>query len=94
MDIKTPEDWWTLAIERRDDFKKVCKLVYSDPDRCNAEIKIMDAAYQDKNHDMLHYTLEQIWSDAPDAPMIHQWPSWFQLCDLCSEFWVFGEESK
>lgn len=30
-----------------------------------------------------------VWGVAPDSPIIHRWAGWFELCDLCSESWVF-----
>ena len=93
MNIRTPEDWWLIAIAKRKDFEETCTLVYSDAAQCNAELKAMRVAYDVRNADMLHDTLERIWANAPDKPIIHHWPSWGALCNLCSEFWVFQNDS-
>lgn len=37
---------------------------------------------------------EQIWSDAPDKPYIHEWTGWGRLCDLCSERYVLDEATS
>ena len=38
----------------------------------------------------IHRRLNQLWLDLPDQPSIRYSP-FFDLCDLCSEFWVFEE---
>jgi len=37
---------------------------------------------------------EKAWESAPDSISIHYNIGWYDLCDLCSENWVFYEEES
>ena len=47
-----------------------------------------------RNHDALLRLFHQAWTAAPDDVLIHSWNGWFDLCDLCSEEWVFYEAAN
>jgi hypothetical protein len=44
------------------------------------------------NHERIRQYLQAFWSAAPDQSWIHNVPGWYELCDLCSEYWVFTPE--
>lgn len=89
MGIQTKEDWIETA-------KVVVPLLPEymaeesgqvDPGMVETELtKHMEA----EDWPMLHQRLNEIWAWLPDRPSIHRRP-FSQLCDLCSEFWVFEE---
>lgn len=41
---------------------------------------------------MLHKRFEEIWNWLPDRPSIRRYP-FFDICDLCSEYWVFEDNN-
>lgn len=79
--INSPEDWWqTLAA-----FMFWAKP-WLDPDIFSA----LEENRRDKDWRQAGNWCHKIWADLPDRrPM----PAGFgQLCDCCSEQWVFDEE--
>lgn len=46
-----------------------------------------------RNHEMVLDVLNTVWAKAPDHASIHKRPAWSVLCELCSEDWIFYEES-
>jgi hypothetical protein len=38
--------------------------------------------------------IQLCWGAAPDAAYIYKWPSWKEICLLCSEDWVFDPDHK
>lgn len=54
-------------------------------------MSMMEDLKKDRDHQTLHLWLERVWAAAPDERYIHTWKSWHDLCDLCSEYWVFDE---
>jgi hypothetical protein len=54
-------------------------------------LRVIESAREERNHEVLLHWLNLCWLAAPDKPYIHTWPSWYTLCDLCSECWVFDE---
>jgi hypothetical protein len=53
---------------------------------------VMDE-FQAERDPRLALILDFLWNDAPDNPMIHDWPSWGRFCDLCSESYVLFEDA-
>lgn len=89
MTIQTKDDWWEVAT-------KTIPLLPEYMSRFNQNI-VQDKVLEDltkclneKNHVQLHDYFFRIWNWLPDSPRIHQHP-FGQLCDLCSEYWVFQE---
>lgn len=91
MTILTKEDWITEA-------KAVVPLLPEymvsqngnvNPGMVEAELGRLLAA---EDWPVLHGKFNEIWSWLPDSPSIRRHP-FGRLCDLCSEFWVFDEES-
>ena len=54
-------------------------------------IRTLEDAKRERDHSIMAGFLQKAWMAAPDKPHIHQWPNWGDLCDLCSETWVFDE---
>jgi hypothetical protein len=90
MIIKTKDDWWKLYEQNIDNTMGYQQMIYDIPE-----------ATKDQMLQWLHKRdwqaatkfLDQVWIDAPDSPVIHTWPGWHDLCDLCSESWVFHEDA-
>ena len=84
MLIKTPDDWWELVENEWFDLRKIL-IRFLDISQ------VYDAGryIKSKNYSSLHNLFEEAWYQAPDNPEIHDIPGWGNLCDLCSEFWVF-----
>lgn len=85
MDIQTKEDYWRLAEETLPNILKMAQRV-----------GILDTAnipqlIKDKNVNKLNHILNYIWFRLPNSPSTREISGFFDLCDLCSEIWVFDE---
>jgi len=90
MIIRTPEDWFKLAdktIGRLPDYASEFMTDF-DADKATGLLKAAKDSGQEP--DELHSMFETLWSELPDHPAIHTGP-FNDLCDLCSEYWVFQE---
>ena len=88
MNIDTQEDWWECLGNNLNNIKEITKKVgLFTEDKWDYFLKLRS----DKDHKNIHKILEQIWNEAPDNRVIHKWRGWGNLCDLCSEYWVFEE---
>ena len=34
---------------------------------------------------LIWFIFQSVWEDAPDNPIIHTWPQWGRLCNICSD---------
>jgi hypothetical protein len=84
MRIKTPDDWWELVEQEWHDLRKTL-IMFLD----KSQVEDAKRYIENKNHSSLHTLFEEAWYQAPDDGAIHFIPGWGNLCDLCSEFWVF-----
>lgn len=92
MQIKTKEDWIALAeqtVPKLGDYI-VEQLPRADRDVAQAAL---DTDLANEDWDALHTKFEEIWASLPDNPSIRHAP-FFDLCDLCSEYWVFEDEGS
>lgn len=89
MIIKTKDDWIELA-------KKTVPLLpdYMASMSGNVEPSMVEIELtrllEAKDWPKLHGRFQEIWNWLPDAPHIRVRP-FGDLCDLCSEYWVFEE---
>lgn len=84
MVIKTPEDWWKLVETQWPKLHRIlCNFVPVE------ELGKAESAKANKNWASLWTCFQHAWFAAPDSPEIHSIPGWGDLCDLCSENWVF-----
>lgn len=87
MIIKSQDDWWELFDAIRPQINECC---------VNAGVShlILELDEASRSRDGMETArlLNKCWESAPDHPIIHTWPRWGDLCDLCSECWVFAEE--
>lgn len=91
MIIKTQEDWWKLANETIpliEDY--ILVLINNTSNKIPEKIKEAEHYIKDKDHRKLHIWFETLWDALPDRPDIRFGP-FFDICDLCSEYWVFEE---
>jgi hypothetical protein len=88
MIIQTPEDWWNLVEERWEELHAILYSLTSLEELGKAEL-----AKTSKDWQSLGSCFQYAWFAAPDSPEIHQIPGWGVLCDLCSENWVFQDDS-
>ena len=90
MIIKTKEDWITLAkqtVPLLADY--MSEFNWSvDPDMVNQEL---GGLLEKEDWKSLYGRFNEIWSWLPDNRSIRHHP-FFDLCDLCSEYWVFEED--
>ena len=87
MTINTPEDWW-LIVENN--WEYLCKICYAFLPEINRQL--LEKTKKEKDELFLLRCFEDAWWNAPDSPKIHDIPGWNNLCDLCSEKWVFDKE--
>lgn len=104
--IETPEDWWNLLDEIWDDILVTTQKLGFDlgvlaTEDLTRDGRVLDgrtcledviAAKNGRNWERVRLYLGAFWSAAPDSPWICDLPAWHQLCDLCSEDWVFNPE--
>jgi hypothetical protein len=88
MIIKTQEDWITLAGSTIP-LLPAYMSEFGNIDEYKAGDHLL-ALYEAKNWPELHTRFEEIWAWLPDTSSIRHRP-FFDLCDLCSEYWVFEE---
>lgn len=86
MNIKTLEDWRTLAAQTMPKLPEYA----SNFRRVNWNADKAQAAFNDGRNVELADMFEKLWSDLPDSASIRFDP-FFELCDLCSERWVMDE---
>lgn len=53
--------------------------------------EVLDKLAVDRDHESAGLVLESIWEDLPDRPDTRALPGFFNLCDACSEIWVFED---
>jgi hypothetical protein len=87
--IKTKEDWWKSAAETIPKLREYSdNFGYTrgkwDEEAAKKELEV-------KDHESLARRFNQLWAALPDSMSIHMHP-FGDLCDLCSEYWVFQEE--
>jgi hypothetical protein len=96
--IEKPEDWWELWELRRGEIMMIAEKVgitvetVQNNDTTSLGFKLNEATV-DRRHDPIIQFLNYVWETAPDSPEIHSWEGWADLCDLCSENWVFDPKS-
>jgi hypothetical protein len=86
MNIKTVEDWRTLAAQTMPKLPEYA----SNFRRVNWDADKAQAAYDAGDNRKLANMFEKLWADLPDSASIRFAP-FFDLCDLCSERWVMDE---
>lgn len=86
--INTKTDWILLAEQT------VPKLAaYADQNGCTFDEREAVELLELRSYETLHRRFEKLWGDLPDRPEIRFQP-FFDLCDLCSEIWVFEEDGR
>lgn len=81
-------EWWALLDARLDDLKQTMRLVGMSA----AAHQRLDVAIGARHQANAWRVLQETWENAPDAAVIHTWPGWHALCDLCSEgMWMIKE---
>lgn len=109
-DIRTPDDWWKTVDARWEEFETIAGMVASSrPGALDGPSQFEDSkmhvsaptfwgrmtqARADRDHKTVWMGLELMWEGAPDRLGIHDWPGWGDLCDCCSEVWVFEPEES
>jgi hypothetical protein len=105
-EIKTQEDWWKTVDDGWEYFMDIV-FHHLDPNFPAYEVpgnatskptgrKLVDELSWLKEHrdwERLYCYFQASWGMASEA---YAWsvPYWGSLCDLCSETWVFQEESE
>ena len=84
--LTTQELGYNLEILATDDLTKDGKCLF-----CSC-LEDLIKAKKSRNWERVHQYLQAFWAAAPDRPWIHSLPNWGDICDLCSETWVFNEE--
>jgi hypothetical protein len=88
MTIRTQDDWWNLATDTVPLLPDYARKLGFDFDLGYAK-----AALSDRSHTVLKRMFEKLWRDLPDTRSIRHYP-FGNLCDLCSEYWVFEDEHE
>jgi hypothetical protein len=91
MRIETPEDWWTGFERIIPSMTTLQQLVWDEEKWSESELRNIEKNHQQSDALLVVNT---IWVAAPDKAYIHTWPDWHNLCDLCSESWVFEENEN
>lgn len=105
MSINTKEDWWDLVDSQWDnllvmagdqlDFNYPAHVVPGDPQTALTGRTILEEMVylkKSRNQDLARY-FNAIWGLASDS-YAYSKPGWSDLCNLCSEEWVFDEERE
>lgn len=108
MRIETPDDWWHAVVTHWSDIVEIFELAGAPlgdhwwSDGINKEsshhpevfLAFITRLRDERDHRQLARWFNLCWMAAPDSPRIHSWPSWSLFCDLCSETWVFDDNSE
>jgi len=84
-EIDTPESWWVVCEANWEDILKLMPQFLHEP-------YTQEKAKQAKeNRDWCYLCrcFNDIWFNLPDVIEVHSLPSFYELCALCSEEWVF-----
>lgn len=107
--IKTPEDWWKVVDEMWEELLSLCCRWGPSSDQIkNLPMDEIEGVMKYggwtgylihlrnvRDWEKLHSVFERVWAEAPDVPGLSEdYRAWPDLCDLCSEFWVFEEEFR
>jgi hypothetical protein len=84
--IKTKDDWWALAKEVMPQLKEYMREF----DIGLTNFEAAEQALNEGDAHTLHRLFEFCWGALPDSESIRFGP-FFDLCDLCSEVWVFND---
>jgi hypothetical protein len=83
--IKYQENWWESAAIT------IPKLpAYAAQHGCDFNDEEALACLAKKDHMRLYDMFNGLWHDLPNNVSIRHQP-FFDLCDLCSEYWVFEQ---
>ena len=86
--INNQIDWWNLATATIPLLSQ-----YAAENGCDFDERYAKAALSDRSHVILKRMFEKLWRDLPDNSSIRYHP-FGDLCDLCSEYWVFTDCPK
>ena len=89
MKIESKQDWWRGIEVWQEDLLKII-IKFSGVDSAMKFQKGM----REKKWEDVHSVLEEAWAKAPDSPQLFKIRGWDELCDLCSEAWVFNESKE
>lgn len=89
-DIKTEADWWSVVDANVENIIQCAKNVYG-ARIVGAKIDMFPHFVASRDIATVHDAIDAIWDDAPDDPIIHTWPGWGDICDLCSEYRVWED---
>lgn len=84
MTIESPDDWWFLLKKYKKEIQELVDRFY--PKDCEIDIFI-----ESEDNETMLEILNETWTRAPDLLEVSTIPGWDELCDLCSEDWVFYE---
>jgi hypothetical protein len=86
----TQEKWWILFEDNIDN-------ILACANKTNVDVTENDLVKwnEEEDDDAAYCILDKIWEAAPDDPVIHTWPGWNNICNLCSEYdALFLEEEE
>lgn len=83
-------EWWALLVAARGNIERTMDLV----GMTAMDKQRLDVAIGARHMRNAWRVLQETWTNAPDAAVIHTWPAWSVLCDLCSEGPHIMEQEK
>ena len=87
---KTDDEWWEMVQVHRVRITDIMARVGLTLDERTEFLRLVG---ERTNWERVYNLMQKAWVQAPDTPAIHGWPSWGNLCDLCSEGpGIFEEE--
>lgn len=83
--IENKEDWWKVLDDNLTELIFVIK-------KWNTLRAVSDfsIAVKNKDNELCRKILQSTWDSAPEVPWLDKDPGWNVLCDLLSEYYVFG----
>lgn len=82
----TKEEYWQLVDQHWQDLYNILAMFLPKEQLATADNLRLQQDPQ------LSHLFNEAWWNAPDSPSIHSIPSWYVLCNLCSESYVLMEE--
>ena len=91
MTPRTPEEWWDLFHRNKSHIEMIISRFSP---KFEQDLVAFHKACKNRDPNRLIRVMHEAWFNAPDKPFLHTVPGWGDMCDLCSEEWVFGEAGE
>lgn len=92
--IKSADDWFRVASDNAPQLATImARFLGVNENEQSWKQFILDECTA-RRWTVLANAFNNAWFLAPDEPYLHEIKGWSELCDLCSETWVFEKKER